>query len=151
MNNITCAVAALAVLAAPAAAQESPKALQEAFVAAVVAEDAKALAALYTDDADSYDPGGSIQKGRTEIAANWQAFFDGFDNFEASLDQKGQRKMKDAHAAWGLWTMSATPREGGDRVVMKGRFLDLSVKTKDGWKYLVDHASMLAPEAGPAE
>lgn len=147
MNNITFAAAALALLAAPASAQESPKALQDAFTAAILAEDADALAALYTEDADSYDPSGSVQKGRAEIAASWRAFFDAFDGFEAALDQKGEKAMKGAHAAWGLWTMSATPKDGGDRVVMKGRFLDVSVKTKEGWKYIVDHASMLAPPA----
>ena len=153
MNNVTFFAAAAALFAVPAAAQESPKALQDAFAAAVVAEDADALAALYTEDAESYDPGGSIQTGRAEIAANWRAFFDAFDGFEASLDQKGEHAMKKSHAAWGLWTMSATPKGGSERVVMRGRFLDVSVKTKDGWKYIVDHASMLAPpaDAPPAD
>jgi hypothetical protein len=32
---------------------------------------------------------------------------------------------------------------------MTGRFMDISVKTKDGWRYKADHASMTAP-AGEA-
>jgi uncharacterized protein (TIGR02246 family) len=152
MNKVTIA-ALVAIAAGPAAAQESPKALQEAFAAAVVAEDAVTLANLYTEDADSYDPSGAVQKGRAEIEASWRAFFDQFDGFTASLDQKGEHAMKRSHAAWGLWTMAATPKGGGDKVVWNGRFLDLSVRTKDGWKYIVDHASMLAPqaEAAPAD
>lgn len=148
---VTTLALAAGVSLAPAFAQESPDALADAFVAAVVAEDASALAGLYTEDADSYDPSGSVQKGRTEIAATWQQFFDGFDGFTAALDRKGElAASKKSHAAWGLWTMSATPVGGGEPVTWNGRFLDVSVKTKDGWKYLVDHASMLAPAAPAA-
>lgn len=137
--------AALALLAAPAFAQETPEALADAFVAAVVAEDADALAALYTEDADSYDPSGYVQKGRVEIAASWKQFFDAYDGFSAALDRKGAHAPdKKSHAAWGLWTMSAIPVGGGDGVTWNGRYLDLSVKTKDGWRYIVDHASMMA-------
>lgn len=143
--------AALALAAAPAFAQESPDALADAFVAAVVAEDADALANLYTEDADSYDPSGAVQKGRAEIAATWRQFFDSYDGFTASLDRKGRHAPdKKSHAAWGLWTMAATPVGGGEPVTWNGRYLDVSVKTRDGWKYIVDHASMLAP-AAPAE
>lgn len=141
---------AVAVLAAaPALAQGSPEALQEDFVAAIVAEDAEALSMLYTADADSYDPSGAVQKGRAEIAATWQLFFDGYDGFSASLMQKGELAMsKKSHAAWGLWTMSATAPGAAEATVWNGRFLDVSVKTPEGWRYIADHASMLAPAAG---
>lgn len=138
----------LVFAASPAIAQESPKALQEAFAAAIVAEDAQALANLYTEDADSYDPSGAVQKGRLEIAAAWQAFFDGFDGFAASLNQKGEHApTKTSHAAWGFWTMAATAPGAAEETVWNGRFLDVSVKTPEGWRYIVDHASMLS--AGP--
>ena len=141
---------ALSLAAAPAFAQETPDALANSFVAAVIAEDSTALAALYTDDADSYDPSGYVQKGRNEIAASWQLFFDAYDNFTASLNRKGEYAPDTkSHAAWGLWTMTATPSGGGEEVVWNGRFLDLSIKTSEGWRYRVDHASMLAP--APAE
>lgn len=147
MKRLLIALSAFA--AAPALAQESPKALQDAFVKAVIAEDANALAALYTEDADSYDPSGSVQKGRGEIAATWQAFFDAYDGFSASLTQKGEHQLsKTSHAAWGLWTMAATAPGTDDETVWNGRFLDVSVKTPEGWRYIVDHASMLASPEG---
>lgn len=144
-------IIALGCAATPAFAQDSAKALQEAFVAAIVAEDAGALANLYTEDADSYDPSGAVQKGRLEIAAIWQSFFDSYDGFSASLMQKGEHSLsKDSHAAWGLWTMAATAPGAAEETVWNGRFLDVSVRTPQGWRYIVDHASMLAPapEAG---
>jgi uncharacterized protein (TIGR02246 family) len=138
--------AALALIATPVLAQQTPELLGDAFVAAIVAEDSAALAGLYTEDADSYDPSGNVQKGREEIAATWQMFFDAYDGFSASLDRKGEYGLdKKGHAAWGLWTMSATPAGGGDPVTWNGRYLDVSVKTEDGWRYIVDHASMMAP------
>ncbi|HBK92325.1 MAG TPA: hypothetical protein DDZ68_11700 [Parvularcula sp.] len=142
----------LAFAATPALAQESPNALADAFVAAIVAEDAEALAALYTEDADSYDPSGAVQKGRLEIAAAWQPFFDAYDGFSAALNRKGEHALsKTSHAAWGLWTMAATAPGAAEETVWNGRFLDVSVKTPDGWRYVVDHASMLAPGPEAAE
>lgn len=132
--------------ALPAAAQESPAALADAFAAAVVAEDAAAMAALYTEDAVSFGPGGRTVIGPEAIAASWTHFFDGFDGFTVTLDKMGSNDLgKKSHAAWGHWTMSATPAGGGDPVTWKGRFMDVSVKTKSGWKYQADHASMAAP------
>ncbi len=147
------AIAAFAALAAaPAFAQDSPKALQDAFAAAVVAENADALAALYTDAAASYGPDGSVMEGRDAIAASWKGFFDAFDGFSITLDQKGEHAAsKKSHAAWGLWTMSAKPKAGGAPVTWNGRFLDVSVNEGQGWRYIADHASMLAPPIETAE
>lgn len=151
MKYAFLAVAAAAALIAPALAQDTPKALQEAFTAAIVAENAETLANLYTEDADSYDPSGAVLKGRPAILANWKAFFDAYDGFTASLDQKGEHAAsKSSHAAWGLWTMSAKSAAGAQET-WNGRFLDVSVKTNDGWRYIADHASMIAPPAAGGE
>ncbi len=140
---------ALALAATPALAQKSPQALQDAFVAGVTAEDADAVGALYTDDAFSYGPDGTYQQGPEEIAASWAAFFDDFDGFTIVLEQQGEMNKGKIAGAWGLWTMSATPIDGGDKVVWRGRYTDISKKTGDGWRYIVDHASPLAPEDAP--
>jgi uncharacterized protein (TIGR02246 family) len=151
MKHALFAAAAAAALVAPAFAQDTPEALGDAFCAGVVAEDADALALLYTEDADSYGPDGSVAKGRTAIAASWKPFFDGYDGFTCTLDRKGISENKKNATAWGLWTMTATPTGGGETVVWNGRYMDISVKTKEGWRYLADHASMSAPPAAPAE
>ncbi len=143
MKTITLAFAATLV-ATPAFAQDSAKALQEAFVAAVVSEDADALAALYTPDATSYGPEGDVSVGTAAIAASWAPFFDAFDGFSVTLNQTGEMDMGDAHAAWGLWKMSATAVDGGETTYWEGRFTDVSVATAEGWKYIIDHASPLA-------
>lgn len=142
--KIFAAALALSFIAAPAFAQESAKALQDAFAAAVEAEDADALAALYTEDALSYGPGGDVSKGRAAIAASWTPFFSAYDDISVTLDQQGEVANKKNHAAWGIWSMTMKSAETGESVTMKGRFTDVSLKTKDGWKYVNDHASSMA-------
>jgi uncharacterized protein (TIGR02246 family) len=43
------------------------------FVAAFLRGDAKAVAALYAEDAQVIPPGGAVASGRAAIAAHWQA------------------------------------------------------------------------------
>lgn len=158
LRSILAAASALALLPAAALAEHhekgemkavsgpaSPEALATAFCAGVVAEDAVALAALYTEDADSYGPGGDVVKGREAIAASWSPFFDGFDDLTCELENAGSVNNGKNATVWGLWTMTATPAGGGDTVTMRGRYMDISVKKDGVWRYRADHASMLAP------
>ena len=150
-KTVGCVLSSLFFVTA-ASAQDSPKALQEAFEAAIAAEDVEAVTALYLSDAHLYTPGGTVEIGSEAIAASWEAFFSGFDNFSADVKQKGEHAMSDdSHSSWGLWIMTATPVDGGEPVTWKGRFLDVSVKTEDGWRYKADHASMLAAESSTPE
>lgn len=146
ISKLCAAAAAAAALFAPAFAQESPDALGEAFCAAVAAEDGAALAAFYTDDAVSYGPDGSTAVGKAAIAESWAPFFDNFDGFSCTLDKQGGHQAKKHATAWGFWTMTATPKGGGELITWKGRFMDHSIKTKEGWRYVADHASMAAPQ-----
>lgn len=121
----------------------TPDALGTAFCAAVIAEDTDALATLYTEDADSYGPGGDVVKGRAAIVASWAPFFDGFDNLTCALNEAGSINNDDNATTWGTWEMVGTPADGGEPVVMKGRYMDAMIKTDMGWQYTADHASMM--------
>ena len=140
MKLFLAAAGAAALFATSAAAQDSAQALADAFAAAVMAE-----------DADSFGPDGGVAHGRAEIAASWAPMFEAFDDITITLDAKGEKALgKDAHAAWGLWTMTMTPAGGGEPVTMSGRYSDNSVKTKEGWRYFIDHASAIAAPAEEA-
>jgi uncharacterized protein (TIGR02246 family) len=145
---MTVRFAALALgaslFALPVTAQDTPDALADAFCAAVVAEDKDALAALYTEDADSYGPDGSVVAGNEAIGESWVPFFAAFDDLTCTLEKAGLVKEGKHATAWGLWTIAATSAADGAPVVMKGRFMDIAIKTKDGWRYRADHASMMA-------
>jgi ketosteroid isomerase-like protein len=45
--------------------------------------------------------------------------------------------------------MTFVPKSGGDPIVMKGRYTDMSRKIGDEWLYIFDHASV--PLAPPSE
>lgn len=139
------AISMLSAAASKAFAQATPDELADAFVKAVVAEDKSAIAKLYTPDAISYDAGGTVSTGPEAIAESWTGFFDEFDGFSVELTKQGSRLNGDTNAAWGLWTMHATPVSGGDAVTWNGRYMDVAVKTSAGWRYVADHASMAAP------
>lgn len=150
------AAAALAATSAvaPAFGQESVEALSDAFCAALVAEDADAVGNLYAEDAAYYGVDGANHKGREAIRADWAAFIDAFDKLTCKLNLEGRNADKKGAVSWGTWEITGTPAAGGGMVTMTGRFMDYSVKTKDGWKYRADHASMSKVEgsdAAPAE
>ncbi len=134
------------LFATPAFAQNSAEELSTAFCAALVAEDADALANLYTEDADLYGPDGLNYTGRDAIRANWAGFVAAFDNFSCSIEPDGRFGDKKSATSWGSWEITATPAGGGDPVAMSGRFMDYTVKTKNGWKYRADHASAGQPK-----
>ncbi len=130
--------------------QDTPEALQAAFIAAVEAEDAEALGQLFTEDADSYSPGTHHVRGRPAVAADWQGFFDAFDDISLALVTHGSAGAADIHAAWGEWTMNQTPAGGGESFTLTGRFMDVQRQVDGRWYYLADHASVSPPAAGPA-
>jgi uncharacterized protein (TIGR02246 family) len=129
-------------------AQETPDALLEAFIAAIETEDSGAVAALFAEDADSYSPGTLHVRGRAAIAADWQGFFDAFDAIELDIELHGSAHAADIHAAWGVWTMTQTPADGGEPFTLTGRFMDVQRQIDGRWLYLADHASI---SPGPAD
>lgn len=66
---------ALALVLTPVfsvAAQDSPKALQQAFVTAATSGDVDAMAALYTEDATNYPIEGALAaNGQAGVRASW--------------------------------------------------------------------------------
>jgi uncharacterized protein (TIGR02246 family) len=138
----------LGLLASPhALAQETPDALLAAFIAAVEAEDSQALAALYLPEADSYSPGSHHVRGREAIAADWQGFFDAFDQITLDIQPHGSEHFGSSHAAWGVWTLTQTPAGGGEAFSMDGRFMDVQRQVDGRWYYIADHASVALPSA----
>ncbi|MEZ5921120.1 MAG: nuclear transport factor 2 family protein [Parvularculaceae bacterium] len=142
--SFVASAAAAAIFTGPAMAQSTPQALEEAFVTAVINEDAGALAKLYTDDATSFSPDGSLAVGQEQIEASWAPFFEAFDGITIKLSPLGKKKVGDDTVInWGRYTMSMTPAgeaEGAEAVSSEGRYSDVMVKTKDGWRYMLDHA-----------
>lgn len=151
MRTWLCTIAVLAALASPLHAQESPQALQAAFVAAVKAGDVEALASLYTADAQTFPVTSMVASGRDGVREDWGPFLAENAVTDFAVTQQGSQAVGDVAVAWGLWTMTFVPKKGGDPVTMEGRFTDLSKKVGGKWYFLVDHASVPLPPPPAAE
>ena len=126
---------------------ESPEALQEGFMQALLAEDAEALAACYAEDATNFTLDRMKGVGPPSAYASWSAFFEQYDLLSAELSDKQMVRSGDLAAAWGLFTIVVRPAGGGDPLTFTGRYLDVAQPVDGQWLYVADHASMPFPPA----
>jgi ketosteroid isomerase-like protein len=125
MKKMFCFVFCLVCFASSSLANESPQALQDAFMTALKANDAQGLAECYSSDAVNFPVDTLVGIG-PESAKH--------------LEIHG-----DTAIAWGLFTIMAEPAEGGDPIEMKGRYMDIARNIDGTWLYVADHASMPLP------
>ena len=141
----TIATVLLLLTTAHAAANETPQALQDAFMAAVISNNADAVAACYTDDAVNFTLDTMMGIGPESARRSWGSFFESFDVDKAELRETHLEVHGDTAIAWGLFLIVATPREGGEPVEFRGRYMDIARKIDGRWLYVADHASMPLP------
>ena len=135
----------LVLFSMPVVGNDSPEALQDAFVQAMEANDADALAACYTDDAVSYAVDVMVGVGPDFVRDSWNAFFDVYTIRKASLFDTHMENSGETAAAWGLFSMLVEPVAGGEAFEMQGRFMDVAKNVDGRWLYIADHASVPAP------
>ncbi len=131
----------------PLQAFESPQALQDAFVAAMRAHDVEGLAACYTEDASNFTPDRLMGIGPDSARASWGGFFEQFQIISVELSEQHLEVSGNLAAAWGLVTITAQPKAGGDVVVLRGRYTDVAKNLDGQWLYVADHASFPTPPA----
>ena len=135
------------LLTAPVLAHESHQALQDAFMEAMRAEDAAAMAACYADDAISYDVAVQVQTGPAGVEASWGGFFSTYKLLEATLFGSHIEVHGDTGLAWGQFKLVVEPEAGGDSFEMVGRYSDVTRNIDGNWLYVMDHVSMPLPAA----
>lgn len=140
---------AIFVLCSTAQAFDSPKALQDGFLDAMRANNAAGMAACYTADATNFGLATMVGTGPEAVRADWSEFFKSYTVMSVELKDKHVEISGDLATAWGLFTLTASPVGGGERVVMEGRYTDVSRNFDGNWLYVADHASMPLPP--PAE
>ncbi len=132
-------------VAAPAYANESPEALQDAFMTALKANDPQGIAECYAADAVNFPVDSLIGHGPESVAASWSSFFAAFTVVDARLSETHLERHGNTAVAWGIFTIMAKPAEGGDVIEMKGRYMDVARNIDGRWLYVADHASMPLP------
>ena len=131
-------------------ANDSPQALQEAFMNALRANDADGLAACYTADATNFPVDSMMGVGPDSVRETWQGFFANFRVLDASLSEAHMEILGDTAVAWGLFSITVIPTDGDEPIEMPGRYMDVARKVDGSWLYIADHASMPLPPP-PAE
>jgi uncharacterized protein (TIGR02246 family) len=126
-------------------ANESPQALQEAFMTALKANDAQGLADCYASNAVNFPVDSMMGIGPESALQSWSGFFAAYKVVDANLSEKHLEIHGDTAIAWGLFTIMAEPAEGGDVVEMKGRYMDVARNIDGTWLYVADHASVPPP------
>ena len=112
---------------------------------ALRANDADGLAACYTSDATNFAVDSMIGTGPDAVRESWGGFFAAFKVLDATLSEMHEEVSGDMAAAWGLFSITAQPVEGGEPVVMNGRYMDVSKNFDGKWLYVADHASLPLP------
>ncbi len=135
----------LLLASALAGANDSPQALQDAFMAGIITNDADAIAACYTDDAVNFTLDSMMGTGPESARQSWGNFFEAYDVDKAELSERHLEVHGDTAIAWGLFMIVATPRGGGEPVEFRGRYMDVARNIDGRWLYVADHASMPLP------
>ena len=148
MKKLLCVLSCL-VCFSSSFANDSPQALQQAFMAALRANDVQGLADCYTSDAVNFPVGSLVGTGPESVAESWRGFFAAYKVVDASLAEEHLEIHGDTAVAWGLFTIMAEPADGGEAIEMKGRYMDVARNMDGTWLYVADHASM--PQPAPEE
>ncbi len=145
MKKVLCLLTCLACFSSSSFASESPQALQDAFMAALKANNVQGLADCYTSNAVNFPVGTLVGSGPESVIESWSSFFAAYTVVDASLSDTHMEIHGNTAVAWGLFTIMAEPAEGGDAVEMKGRYMDVARNMDGTWLYVADHASMPLP------
>ncbi len=131
--------------AGPAGAQ----AVDEAWRKAITANDLDGIMAVYAADAVMWLPDAPEAKGREAIRKSYAALLAANTVTGATLANTHYQTSGDLSVGWGDFTLSLSPKAGGNPMTMSGRF-SVIARNEDGtWLYVVDHASAQPAPANP--
>lgn len=130
-----------------ALAADGPEALDAAWVKAMKAQDAKAVAALYAPDAVLWLPNAPEARGAKAIQDAYAGLLGTYTVTDVSLTDGHYETVQNIGVASGHFMMTLTPKAGGVQTIMGGRYSSVAKKVDGQWHYVVDHASVEPPPA----
>ncbi|MFQ6113824.1 MAG: YybH family protein [bacterium] len=100
---------------------------------------------LWTDDGIQIAPDAPAVVGKKQIRAKYEIIFPQF-NFKMTITCKETKVAGDWTFARGTYTLSMTPKAGGETVKIDGKYLSILEKQADGtWKIARDCFNYNAP------
>ena len=135
-------------LATATAAPNGAQGVDEAWRKAITANDLNAIIAVYAEDAVMWLPDAPEAKGREDIRKSYAGLLAANTVTGATLANTHYETSGNLSVGWGNFTLTLSPKAGGNSVTVSGRFSVIAKKEGGTWVYVVDHAS--ADPAPPA-
>jgi len=152
---VACLLACLvlsagAALAADPAPRHGLMTLDDAWVKAMLANDAAACAALYADDAVLVLPGSAAIEGKKAITDAYAGWLKDVKVTDAAVMDNQYRSAGHLSTGWGHWRVTTVPKAGGAPTTETGTWCAVAAEKDGTWKYVSDHASADPPPPAPA-
>ena len=125
------------------------QAVDEAWRKAITANDLDGIMAVYAADAVMWIPDAPEAKGREAIRKSWAALLAANTVTGVTFANTHYQTSGDLSVGWGDFTLSLSPKAGGNPVTMSGRFSVIARNENGTWVYMVDHASVEPAPANP--
>jgi uncharacterized protein (TIGR02246 family) len=156
IRNLTLTLAAIALAATGVYAQANADTAgiaktRSAFEKAAMAQDAAAIARLFTADGEEMPPNAPAAKGRAAVEAFHKAFAQQFMNHGFSLTPTETKVLGDTAYEVGTYKQTLMAmKSGGGMIDDKGKYIVVMKKDASGW--LIAHAIYNSdnPVPGPA-
>ena len=128
-------------LATAAAAPAGAQAVDEAWRKAITANDLNAIIGLYAEDAVMWLPDAPEAKGREAIRKSYAGLLAANTVTGATFANTHYQTCGNLSVGWGNFTLTLSPKAGGNPVTLSGRFSVIAREEDGTWVYVVDHAS----------
>ena len=145
MKRTLLALGIVFAAASATAADKGIAAVDQAWMKAMLAGDAAAVAALYAPDAVMYPPDAMEVRGRDAIRKAYEDLFAGMKIHDVKVTPARYETRGDTSMGWGRFALTMVPKGGGDPVSVEGRFTAVAKKIFGKWSYVVDHSSAPLP------
>jgi uncharacterized protein (TIGR02246 family) len=128
-------------LATATAPPDGAQAVDEAWRKAITANDLNAIIAVYAEDAVMWLPDAPEANGREAIRKSYADLLAANTVTGATLADTHYQTSGNLSVGWGNFTLTLSPKAGGNPVTLSGRFSVIAKKEGGTWVYVVDHAS----------
>ena len=136
-------------MAIATAAPDGAQAVDEAWRKAIIANDLNGIIAAYAEDAVMWLPDAPEAKGREDIRKSYAGLLAANTVTGATLANTHYETSGNLSVGWGNFTLTLSPKAGGNSVTLSGRFSVIARKAGGTWVYVVDHASAEPPPPTP--
>ena len=139
---VTVAWTLAAHAAQPPIVHDGPSAPVLEWRAAMEAGDLATMARMHDAATIAYPPNEAESIGADAILKGYEETF-ATETVRVTIDEAHWVEDGPLVVSWGRTTLAFHPKAGGKDTVVHSRFTDAAVKIDGGWRYLVDHASVV--------